>query len=437
MKTRIYILTALCGVILSICSCWPPGGVSSVCTAVKEISLDECEALIALYKSTDGPNWTNKTGWQETNTPCSWHAVTCIAGKVTKLILAGNNLTGSLPEQLSRLTNLTHLELDHNLLTGPVPADLYQIVKLVHFSIDQAQLGETNLITGIYVYVAAGPFKMGSSEQQIRIAEGLCQRYAIEPQKCPGQFRNEAGQNTVYVDGFWIMQTEVTNQQYGAFMNDGGYTQRQYWSDDGWIWRTAQNVGEPRYWGDTNYRGGNKPVVGVSWYEAEAYTRWLSAKTGREFRLPTEAEWEKAARGTDGRVYPWGDNWDNSRAERLNYCDAQCCTHNSAKCRIKDDVSDGNIWPAPVEHYIKGASPYGARNMAGNVAEWVADWYGEDYYATLPGPNPTGPTDGELRVVRGGSWLNFADYVRTTFRGRDYPYVQYNSLGFRVVSSIP
>jgi formylglycine-generating enzyme required for sulfatase activity len=162
---------------------------------------------------------------------------------------------------------------------------------------------------------------------------------------------------------------------------------------------------QPGEWDDqTQYP--NRPVVGVSWYEATAFARWSGT------RLPTEAEWERAARGTDGRTFPWGNG--PADPSRLNY--------------------DGNIGrPTPVGIYPAGATPGGIHDMAGNVWEWCQDWYGEDYYASSPRENPPGPSKGSVRVVRGGSWDSDARFARSAFRFRFLPDYRDDDLGFRVV----
>jgi serine/threonine-protein kinase len=193
--------------------------------------------------------------------------------------------------------------------------------------------------------------------------------------------------HVVWLDAFWIDQTEVTNAMYAKCVTEG--------------------MCKPSEYADNNkFNSSDQPVVAVDWNDATAYCKWA----GR--RLPTEAEWEKAARGTDGRTYPWG--------EELN-CDianAPFCKENTSK----------------VGTYTNGASPYGALDMAGNAWEWVADWYDSSYYNNSPDRNPVGPGSGEYRVLRGGSWDPDGG-VRASYRGAGNPDFGGRDFGFRCAVS--
>ena len=159
---------------------------------------------------------------------------------------------------------------------------------------------------GEMIRVAAGPFTMGTGGAEIeRLAEEfeLARRWVEK-----GFFKREQPQHSVTLDTYWIARHPVTVGQYRVFLAAGGYRERCYWTTAGWAWREAVDRGMPDFWDDDTWTGDERlPVVGVSWYEAAAYCRWLSEETGQAFRLPTEAEWEKAARGSDGRTFPWGN----------------------------------------------------------------------------------------------------------------------------------
>jgi formylglycine-generating enzyme required for sulfatase activity len=220
------------------------------------------------------------------------------------------------------------------------------------------------------VYVPAGEFIMGSDEGDSK----------------------EQPVHTVYLDAFYIDKTEVTNAQYRECVEAGA----------------CDTPEDTAYYDNADYA--QHPVVFVSWNDADAYCRWAGKQ------LPTEAEWEKAARGTDGRLWPWGNEW---HAERCNSAEG----------------GKGNT--TPVGAYPEGASPYGALDMAGNVWEWVADWRGEDYYSQSPDRNPRGPDSGHYRVLRGGSWSYIAHFVRCANRGGAPPETRYNTFGFRCARGSP
>ena len=247
--------------------------------------------------------------------------------------------------------------------------------------------------------VPAGEFPMGSDQAEIDALQRDLSRF---PPQVRERLTDQFPKHQVYVDAFYIDTYEVTNDLYKKFVQTTG--------------RTA-----PRFWSDAKFNAPTQPVIGVSWRDAEAYCTWAAK------RLPTEAEWEKAARGREGRLYPWGDTFDSTR---LNHCDSRC------RFDWKDNgVDDGYATTAPVGSYEAGKSPYGLYDMAGNVWEWVADWYAEDYYQHSPSRNPTGPATGRRKTVRGGGWFVPGPANRTTTRQNFEQYYWGDNIGLRCARS--
>jgi formylglycine-generating enzyme required for sulfatase activity len=170
------------------------------------------------------------------------------------------------------------------------------------------------------------------------------------------------------------------------------------------------------------------PVVNVSWREARAFCQWLTEREGVRYRLPTEGEWEYAARGADGRTYPWGNDDPTSRPGLANWGQGDTAETRGA---------DGFVYAASVGSCRRGASPFGCHDMAGNVWEWCADWYA-DRYAAADGviENPVGPDDGRERVIRGGCWFHDATSMRCANRSKKRPTVRSDTVGFRVVREV-
>jgi formylglycine-generating enzyme required for sulfatase activity len=251
----------------------------------------------------------------------------------------------------------------------PTPPDVLTITSPIHLEL---------------VRVPAGEFLMGS-----------------DPAKDKDSYDFEQPQHRVYVSEFYIGKHPVTNEQYAAFVKATQHEAPEHWER-----------------GEVPSGKENHPVVYVSWHDAVVFCQWLSQETGKTFRLPTEAEWEKAARGPDGRICPWGNEWDETK---LN----------------SEEAGPGDT--TPVGQYSPGGdSPYGAADMSGNVWEWCADWYNEEEYqrrvkSTVK--DPRGPKKGKSRVLRGGAFPIDHGGVRCAYRFGDAPNNRDGDGGFRVVVS--
>jgi serine/threonine-protein kinase len=270
------------------------------------------------------------------------------------------------------------------------------------------------------VYVPAGEFQMGSTEEHVKYAMRICTESFGD---CPQEwFDDEQPAHRVTLDAFWIDRTEVTVAHFRRFAKAAHYettAERQgwgmTWADTKEAWQQVSGADWQHPQGPGSDTQNEHPAVQLSWADARAYCEWAGA------RLPTEAEWEYAARGSGERVYPWGDSFDG---KRLNYCDTYC------PMRSRDsEHTDGYAHTAPVGRYLEGESWCGAQDLAGNVWEWVADWHGE--YPRGRQVNPTGPSSGEARVARGGSWGSYPGSVRGANRNEEDPNATRYNLGFR------
>jgi formylglycine-generating enzyme required for sulfatase activity len=223
--------------------------------------------------------------------------------------------------------------------------------------------------------IPGGPFEMGAAGTQ-----------ALE---------DERPLHRVTLDAFTMDVHEVTTSQYGAFLSATGRVAP-------WLWETVSVA-----------RHSDRPVIGVDWNDADAYCRWKGK------RLPTEAEWEKAARGVDGRLYPWGNLVPTK--EVANFAIGARFSYSQALM--------------PVQSYESGKSPFGLYQMAGNVGEWVSDWYSANYYERSPETNPSGPENGQFKVLRGGSWSDLPKYLLTYGRFKLPPETRNSYIGFRCAKS--
>lgn len=262
--------------------------------------------------------------------------------------------------------------------------------------------GSDSVTTSGMVYIPSDTFKMG---------RGSDDKKDYYPE------------HKVTLNSFHMDRTEVTNAQFKEFIDAGGYSNSSYWTAEGWAWKMDNNITQPEYWNDTRFNGDFRPVVGVSWYEAYAYAQWK----GR--RLPTEAEWEYAAKGTSTNDYPWGSGAPSGSNDRAN---------GFLGSLGKDD---GYQYTSDVGEFASGNSPFGLKDMSGNAYEWVNDWYNSKYYINSPLNNPIGPGIGGTKVLRGGSWYNhpffnndsgdLLDSMKTYFRFYSSPANRSNYIGFR------
>lgn len=248
------------------------------------------------------------------------------------------------------------------------------------------------------------------------------------PERDGNAHENEQPQIEVPVATFWMARYPVTYRQYEGFVAAGGYGEQDYCTKTGWVWREKNDAKHPTWlWNDEQWHVANHPVVGVTWYEAYAFSQWLDERyrTGKQggvalpggwgVRLPTEAEWEKAARGTDGRVFPWGDEWDSARL-------------NSAESGIKQTSAVGL--------FLRGESPTGVQDMAGNVWEWSLTKSGWRY-AEGPATMDNTAEGQEPRVLRGGCWVQAQWSSRCASRGWGSPSSRDYGVGFRVCAGPP
>ena len=250
------------------------------------------------------------------------------------------------------------------------------------------------------VYVPAGCFMMGSSDEQIEAAQ------ALNP---PGWAKataiyEEPQHEVCLTKGYWLDQYEVTNAAFDVFVADGGYSNTEFWAKEGAAWLKRQDVTNlPVACEDSE---ADHPRTCETWYEAQAYAAWRGGS------LPTEAQWEFAARGTESHIFPWGDEWDAANA---NVLDSEGLT--------------------AVGSFADGVSWVGAYDMAGNAMEWVQDWLSSKYYATSPKDDPTGAETGSKKLEKGGWWGSNAYVARSAYKHfEDPPTYQDHHIGFRIVS---
>ncbi len=238
-----------------------------------------------------------------------------------------------------------------------------------------------------WVDIPTGEFWMGTAESE---TSDLIKKYG------EGKvfYQDEAPQHKIYLPGFLMANTPITNVQYAIFIQNSRYKAPDHW-----------RANQPPKGLESH------PVVNVSWKDAQAYCLWLNEKTSKDIRLPSEAEWEKAARGPDQRPFPWGE-WQELRCN-------------------SDELGLGET--TPVDVFLQGASPYGCLDMSGNVWEWTNSLYQTYPYQAQDGRENLAV--GSTRIIRGGAFYNYMMLMRCACRGNNLPYYHHNYLGFRVCVS--
>jgi iron(II)-dependent oxidoreductase len=269
------------------------------------------------------------------------------------------------------------------------------------------------------VLIPAGKFQMGTDSAEIpglvRMAEAEVAKSDAPPGFWVWSFEDETPRHTVYLDPFYMDMYEVTNAQYRIFIQATDHHEPKATA---FVDGNMQDGFEP--WTDERLNKPDQPVVCVNWKNASAYAAWAGK------RLPTEAEWEKAARGgLVSKRYPWGDAAPDGT--QCNFADRK-----TDYIWSDNSVSDGHPYTAPVGSFAPNA--YGLYDMAGNVYEWCADWFGIDYYTESPERNPKGPSSGDVHILRGGAWALPPSYLRCAYRAA--PAYTHHYYGFRCVQDV-
>lgn len=366
------------------------------------------------------------------------------AERASALTLAGESLVDMLDEsRVPQTVQSLAKDMQVSLASNPpiVEIPTRQRLGLALGELDDPRfttstIKETEVILPHLISVPACVFRMGTNEDDDEIIK----------EQGAQSWDDEKPAHSVSLSEYAIGKYPVTNAEFRCFWKQGGYDPHaEWWSEDGRKWRTGSWKSDfswlpnddlkkqwkewlerrpvelrdrPFWWDDPKWNGANLPVVGITWFEMEAYCNWLSLVTSKSFRLPTEAEWEHAARGPQNLIWAWGNVWNSEKANT-------------------DDTEKKLGNTSPVGMYSHGASPYGLEDMIGNVWEWCLDWYDENEYRNRKDgvQNPRGPKSGSARVLRGGSWYDLRNFARCSFRSRHEPDGFDGNLGFRVVCS--
>jgi formylglycine-generating enzyme required for sulfatase activity len=345
-----------------------------------------------------------------------------------------HNLSKSNQRKCNRVkTWLVAILTEQHPAKSPFPAIERALAGNILAQLDDPRSGvrirEDGLPDILWCEVPASEFVMGSNQETVTQQEvywkKLLEESDVDDDVKAAFLRvaaSEYPQHRVFLSTYQISRYSVTNAQFQVFVREGGYTEqwKDCWTLEGWKWKEDMRLSKPKTQGG-EFDLPNHPVVQISWYEASAFCQWFTHRlreTGelspyQEIRLPSEAEWEKAARGEDGQTYPWGN--EEITSEHANYYDTQLGVTSTVGC------------------FPRGVSSYGCQDMAGNVWEWCLDWYDEDYYKKSPKENPPGSDTGSYRVIRGGAWNDDAGICRSATRYRSGPGRRSDGIGFRLL----
>ncbi|MGJ7520273.1 formylglycine-generating enzyme family protein [Variovorax sp. LT1P1] len=295
-----------------------------------------------------------------------------------------------------------------------------------------------------FVRIPAGEFLMGSDEDPGALAQAF-------PAYDPARFAQLGDEGPVHrvriTRAFWLGRHEVTVAQFRRFVEASGHVPESVADGTGgYGFNPAYDPAtsargdafegrNPTYdWRNPGFpQGDDHPVVNVTWNDAVAMARWLSAREGVTYRLPTEAEWEYAARGGTRTRFHTGDN-PRTLLQGANVFDQTAAPNWPRWQAFAIDGRDGHAFTAPVGRFAPNA--FGLHDMHGNVWEWCADWHADDTYAHSPVDDPQGPAEGSVRVRRGGSWHTWAFYARSSFRNWNSPETRYTLVGFRLLREL-
>ncbi|MCI0714149.1 MAG: SUMF1/EgtB/PvdO family nonheme iron enzyme [Chloroflexi bacterium] len=357
------------------------------------------------------------------------HLASQVAAHDVVLVIIGPDWARIMQERATQPNDFVRIEVESALQQGKliIPV-LVMETQMPDFSVLPPSIADLQ-----WLQTAIIRRKPDLEHDCVRLADGI--RYSVLPSSLDilpppfnwidipaGQVTLEDGHDKFEVPAFTVAKYPVTVAQYEVFMKDGGYTTPQWWTKGDWQWLQKQSNTAPRYWNNEKWQSLGKPdhpVVGVSWFEACAFTRWLSDQSGEHIYLPTEQQWQRAAQGNDGRKFPWGNEWEVSRCNN----DTEYGDFGDTKKKADNTTSSVTAYEG------KGDSPFSVVDMAGNVWEWT-----KSAFETAQTVNLEDTTT--LRVVRGGSWSsNLAENFRITFRHGFTPGIRLTNQGFRVIRS--